>query len=185
MKNLSLLLALTVGCTVFATSSSAQADPKLRSYWHAAHRSDRSSWHQPYYHTAWGRPVALVVPPTARTETHWGWGVAQSSITPIYQQFKRPYPGGESGEYGACWERLPGPVIPISLASITFAGRGNAWLNCRAPRDRPSPRSQRYPVGDSSQKGSPRIRCERRQDARRFPGLKKPPDVCGGIECAF
>jgi hypothetical protein len=109
MKNLSLLLALTVGCAVFATSNSAQADPKLRGYWHAAHRSERSSWHQPYYHTAWGRPLALVVPPTARTETSWGWGVAQSSVTPIYQQFKRPYPGGESSDYGSLLGTPPWP----------------------------------------------------------------------------
>ena len=33
-------------------------------------------WHANYNHTAWGRPLALVVPPTARTHVRGGWGVA-------------------------------------------------------------------------------------------------------------
>jgi hypothetical protein len=51
------------------------------------------SWHAGYYNTQYGMPVALVVPPTARMQTRWGWGVSQSTMSPIYQQFERPYPG--------------------------------------------------------------------------------------------
>ena len=49
-------------------------------------------WHANYNHTAWGRPLALVVPPTARTHVRWGWGVAQSEVAPIYHQYRRPFP---------------------------------------------------------------------------------------------
>ena len=51
-------------------------------------------WHGNYYHTMTGYPIPLVVPPTANMETRWGWGVAQSTMTPIYHQFQRDYPGG-------------------------------------------------------------------------------------------
>jgi hypothetical protein len=60
--------------------------------WHAARRAARMPWHGAYYHTQYGRPVALVVPPTAHMQTSWGWGVAQTTMTPIYHQFNRRYP---------------------------------------------------------------------------------------------
>jgi len=53
----------------------------------------QTPWNGPYYHTEWGRPLALVVPPTAAMQTRWGWGVGQTTATPIYHQFARPYPG--------------------------------------------------------------------------------------------
>ncbi len=56
-----------------------------------------SPWHAGYYHAAWGTPVALVVPPTAEYQTHWGWGVGNYRITPIRPQFKRNWPG--PGQY--------------------------------------------------------------------------------------
>ena len=50
-------------------------------------------WHGNYYHTAWGSPVALVVPPTAEAQTQWGWGVGNTRIVPICPQFRRAWPG--------------------------------------------------------------------------------------------
>jgi len=50
-------------------------------------------WHGDYYHTMWGEPVALVVPPNMELQTHWNWGVAQTAITPNWHQFNRAYPG--------------------------------------------------------------------------------------------
>ena len=50
-------------------------------------------WHGSYYHVAWGMPVALVVPPTAECQTHWGWGVGNTRITPNRHQFNRNWPG--------------------------------------------------------------------------------------------
>ncbi|MHC4400715.1 MAG: hypothetical protein ACYTG0_13650 [Planctomycetota bacterium] len=56
-------------------------------------RGSSSSWHSGYYHSAWGMPVALVVPPTARFQTHWSWGVPSSRMSRIRAQFGRNYPG--------------------------------------------------------------------------------------------
>jgi hypothetical protein len=53
-------------------------------------------WHGNYYHTGFGSPIGLVVPPTARMQTKMGWGVSQSEMVPIYHEAFRAYPG----EYG-------------------------------------------------------------------------------------
>jgi hypothetical protein len=91
-----------------AHSGQPLVDPWARADWRAAQVAGRQSWHAGYYHTGWGVPVALMVPPTARMQTRWGWGVAQSTMTPIYHQFERPYPGCVTGV-----ERQPGePVLP-------------------------------------------------------------------------
>lgn len=50
-------------------------------------------WHAGYYETAWGRPMPLVVPPTATHQTDWGWGIANTRVTRIYPQFGGPYNG--------------------------------------------------------------------------------------------
>lgn len=50
-------------------------------------------WHGGYYHTAWGMPVALVVPPNVEFQTHWGWGVGNYRVTRIRHQFHRDWPG--------------------------------------------------------------------------------------------
>lgn len=51
------------------------------------------SWHGGYYNVAWGMPVALVVPPTARVQIGWGWGVGNTRKSPINAQFQRNWPG--------------------------------------------------------------------------------------------
>ncbi len=56
-------------------------------------RSQGKSWHSAWYNPAEGRPIALVVPPTAEFETQYAWGVPSSRVMPIYHQFRRPYPG--------------------------------------------------------------------------------------------
>ncbi len=76
-------------------------DPHGRADYIAQRRAATQSWHAGYYHTQYGAPVALMVPPTARMQTRWGWGVSQSTMSPIYQQFERPYPGQVgSGQMG-------------------------------------------------------------------------------------
>ena len=54
-------------------------------------------WHGCYYHTAYGSPIGLVVPPTASMQTKMGWGVSQSEMVPIYHQAQRAYPGDYGG----------------------------------------------------------------------------------------
>lgn len=51
------------------------------------------NWHGQYYHTSYGSPVALVAPPTASLQSKWSWGVGNTAVVPIYNQFGRQYPG--------------------------------------------------------------------------------------------
>jgi hypothetical protein len=69
----------------------------------AYRQSQTYPWHGNYYDTAWGTPVAVVVPPTAETQTHYGWGVGATRVTPIQHQYQRSYPG--SSQYNRSWFR--------------------------------------------------------------------------------
>ncbi|REJ69487.1 MAG: hypothetical protein DWQ31_04485 [Planctomycetota bacterium] len=66
-------------------------------------------WHCNYYHTEYGAPVALVLPPTAELTTNMGWGVSNTRVTKVCHQFARPYPGPEAA-YGNAF--LPTPHWP-------------------------------------------------------------------------
>jgi len=66
-------------------------------------------WHGGYYNAAWGMPVALVVPPTAEFQTHWGWGVGNTRITTNRWQFGRNYPGPGYYSRGAFSPTPPWP----------------------------------------------------------------------------
>ena len=57
-------------------------------------------WQCGYYYTPWGAPTALVVPPTAERQYSMGWGVGNTRLTRIYQQYGRPYPGAAMGPGG-------------------------------------------------------------------------------------
>ena len=46
-------------------------------------------WHGGNSYWRFGTPTALVVPPTAGFQTNYGWGVGQTTSTPIYHQFGR------------------------------------------------------------------------------------------------
>lgn len=84
-------------------------DRHAKADWMAAQQAATRSWHAGYYHTQWGVPLALMAPPHARMQTRWGWGVAQSTMLPLYHQYKRPYPGSmAAGETGAGY----GPLQP-------------------------------------------------------------------------
>ncbi len=109
MRKIPLLAALaTALCASFWSASADAESPRIAERW--AQRHARStSWHGDYYHTSYGRPVALVVPPTATTYTSLGWGVAQSEVRPLHHQFRRLYPGAEVGRDG---HFLPTPPWP-------------------------------------------------------------------------
>ena len=66
----------------------------------AARGAQRSPWHGDYYHTNWGRPLALVVPPTAGRQSVWSWGAARTMIAPNRHQYSRVYPGYVDGGAG-------------------------------------------------------------------------------------
>jgi hypothetical protein len=94
-----ILIALTFLSAAAITAASAQAGPRVDN-WRARRMMASYPWHGYYYHVAWGQPVALVVPPRASLQTHWSWGVAQTSVTPIWHQFSRSYPGPYEGGIG-------------------------------------------------------------------------------------
>jgi hypothetical protein len=77
-------------------------------------QSQTYPWHGQYYDVAWGVPVAVVVPPTAEAQTHLGWGVGATRVTPIQHQFQRAYPGpgGGGGPF------LPPPAWPSSTDQL-------------------------------------------------------------------
>jgi hypothetical protein len=69
-------------------------------------QSQTYPWHGAYYDTGWGTPVSVLVPPTAESQTHWGWGVGATRVTSIQHQFQRDYPG--SGLFNrACFRPTP------------------------------------------------------------------------------
>ena len=69
-------------------------------------RAQSYNWNGRYAHSAYGQPVALVVPPTANMQTNWGWGVGSSRFSRIDHQVQRNYPG--AGAYGFWpWRKTP------------------------------------------------------------------------------
>lgn len=86
-------VALLAASVLVFASDDAQAFTRRRADKHNQIVSSKMPWHGEYYHTAKGYPVPLVVPPTARSSAEWSWGVAQSTVMPIYHQFRPGYPG--------------------------------------------------------------------------------------------
>ena len=100
--------AVGVGATV--------ATPSLGIKRRVAYSQSQSyPWHGGYYDTAWGMPVAVVVPPTAESQAHLGWGVGATRVTPIQHQFERNYPG--PGVYDRSWFQ-PTPAWPSSTDQL-------------------------------------------------------------------
>ncbi len=93
MKRTLIWGALLAIAAVVGFTSDAQAFTRRRADKHNQIVSRQMPWHGEYYHTASGYAVPLIVPPTARSSTEWSWGVAQSTVMPIYHQFRPGYPG--------------------------------------------------------------------------------------------
>jgi hypothetical protein len=106
-----LFLKGAIALAIFAAAgSTAMAHWPLWNHeaW-AARRGQSLPWHNAYYHAAYGEPIALVVPPTAEYQSHYGWGVGATRVEPIYHQFGRRYPGAAAGAYGYFY---PTPAWP-------------------------------------------------------------------------
>ena len=87
--------------TFAETSFSAESHylrPKTR-------RAPQYNWHANYAHSAYGQPLALVVPPTAQLQTTWSWGAPSAHFSRIDHQFGRDYPG--PGPFGGGFQRTP------------------------------------------------------------------------------
>ena len=103
MLNLKKLTMLVIVLGGVAVAENAQA-MEARYMW-PLRRAETYTWNGPYAHSAYGQPVALVVPPTANLQTNWGWGVGSSRISRIDHQFGRDYPGASG--YGGGHRTLP------------------------------------------------------------------------------
>ncbi|NOY40910.1 MAG: hypothetical protein GXP26_03605 [Planctomycetes bacterium] len=84
--------------SVAVCTTSAQAErPNLR--------ASQYNWNANYAHAEYGRPVALVVPPTANLQTNWSWGSPSAHTARIDHQFGRDYPG--PGPFGGRFRSTP------------------------------------------------------------------------------
>ncbi len=109
MKRALLLTAATLAMTMAGFVEMAGAGERTLMGAIAHRRAQKTPWHGNYYESAWGMPVALVVPPTAAYQTKWGWGVGNTRSVPIYHQFERTPTG--PGYYNRS-QFLPTPAWP-------------------------------------------------------------------------
>jgi len=107
-----LFVVAVVAVAPLAASDVQAGGPKFRGDKHSRYQAQQTPWHGEYYHTTRGYAVPLVVPPTARMHSEWGWGVAQTEVTPIHHQFRRPYYGEAEGEDSTYFH--PTPAWPSS-----------------------------------------------------------------------
>lgn len=85
------VVAALLGLVVSADSAIAIQGPCLGTC--SRRYAAMQPWHAGYVHAGWGSPVALVVPPNAESQTHYGWGVGNTRVTRIYPQFQLGDPG--------------------------------------------------------------------------------------------
>ena len=98
-------LQITLGLAIALTAFSATPALAVKSYMLPKQRAACYNWHANYNHAEYGRPVALVVPPTANLQTTWSWGAPSAHVSRINHQFGRDYPG--PGPFGGSFRNPP------------------------------------------------------------------------------
>lgn len=98
-------IQITLGLAIAITALSATPIQAEKGYLLGKQRAQSYNWHRNYAHAAYGRPVALVVPPTANLQTNWSWGSPSAHVSRIDHQFGRNYPG--SGPFGGGFRNTP------------------------------------------------------------------------------
>jgi hypothetical protein len=94
VKSLRILALAAVVVAGLGSANQAHAVwPRQRADYLASRYAEARPWHGNYYHTRYGVPLALVVPPNAKVISSYGWGVTATEINPLYHQFQRPFPG--------------------------------------------------------------------------------------------
>lgn len=119
MKRYCLLLftLAIVSCITSTCSAGGYGHYDRAARWYNATRS----WHGPYQNVEWGRPVALILPPTVNMQTEYGWGVGRTRMSPINHQFARPYALPNSSQ---TW---PTPVYPWDTTQFGIYGVRGPW----------------------------------------------------------
>lgn len=105
-----------------ATLVAGAAEAQFPVVWPLA-RAQYYNWHGAHAHTEYGRPVAMVVPPTAQLQTTYSWGVGSSAVSRIDHQFGRHYSG--PGPHGGPFQ--PTPVWPQSTTQFGVYHVRSAW----------------------------------------------------------
>ncbi|MGO9112739.1 MAG: hypothetical protein ACLP9L_26190 [Thermoguttaceae bacterium] len=86
----------TIGLVVLiAASLAAMLPTRAGEFLHRGRRA-ASEWNTTYYDPAWGMPEAVVVPPTARWQSNYAWGVGGSRLNRVGAQYQAEFPGPES-----------------------------------------------------------------------------------------
>lgn len=89
-------------------------------------RSRGKSWHSVWYDPSIGRPLALVVPPTAEFTSEYAWGVPSHRVVPLYHQYRRPYPG-PGAVPGSGGGMLPTPMWPSDTVQFGVHPNRGPW----------------------------------------------------------
>lgn len=119
------LLVAVAATLILATVSEAFAGGSRAAQKRYTLRSQGRSWHSGWYDPSVGRPMALVVPPTAEFMSQYSWGVPSTRVTPLYHQFGRPYPG--AGAVPGSAPLLPTPPIPSDTVQFGVSGVRGPW----------------------------------------------------------
>ena len=117
MRRLHALIGMAAGilCGLVDQQVSA-APPYFYSSKGLTHEAMRRPWHQSYYHSQWGRPVPLVVPPVAGMHTEYSWGVTMNEMRPIYHHYSRSISGHTDS--GVTQPISPSPYSPTSTRQM-------------------------------------------------------------------
>ena len=102
LNRICLVVSLTLVVSIASTAVAKRKAPYMNTAWK---RSMHYNWHANYVHSAYGQPVALVVPPTAELQTGWSWGTPSSRISRIDHQLGRDYPG--PGPFSGSFRHTP------------------------------------------------------------------------------
>jgi len=95
-------VVLLVAC--FATVLPTRAGELLH------RRRASAEWNTSYYDPAWGMPLAVVVPPTARWQSNYAWGVGGSRLDRVGAKYQAEVPGPASAYNQRNY--LPAPPQP-------------------------------------------------------------------------
>ena len=87
MRNCVLLTALVAFAAMQTTAS---AEHPRQGLFKRGSSGMEQPWHGQYYYLPYGQPTALVVPPSARMQQNYSWGVSQNTMTPIRAQYDTP-----------------------------------------------------------------------------------------------
>lgn len=108
-------VCLALFFSAFSLESEAQAGRRNRvmQSWERQH-ANQTPWNGAYGHQTTGVPVALIVPPTARSMRVFNWGVSQNIISPIHHQYSLNPTKGQT-THGPFFKT---PMYPSSTAQF-------------------------------------------------------------------